>query len=203
MKTAALLIGAALLAVGAAADGEREVVVTLDGREIAGPVRRLDRLRIIETGDADIYITDAAIRSARAAEPVEPEPVYLFNQDRVRGPKRGPIRPTVDRTQIGPLQPDGTRRARFSHPEQGPIELTLAITRITPAEYRHEAVEYDYANVHPRQPLTPLTDDRPTPAPPRRPRTASSSFSSAPPSAIRTLSAGGSPTAVEKGTTPT
>jgi len=149
IKTAALLVGAAALAVGAAADDAREAVVTLDGREIVGPVRRLDRLRIVETGDADIYITDAAVRSARAAEPAEPEPVYLFNQDRVRGPKRGPIRPTVDRTQLGPLQPDGTRRALFSHPEQGPIELTLAITRIAPTEYRHEAIEYEYANVHP------------------------------------------------------
>jgi len=145
----ALTAGAALFAAGTAANDAREAVVTLDGREIVGRVRRLDRLRIIETGDRDIYLTDAAVRSARAAKPAEPEPIYLFNQDLARGPKRGPIRPTVDRTQIGPLRPDGTRRILYSDPQQGPIELTLAITQLTPTVYRHEAVEFEYANTHP------------------------------------------------------
>ena len=121
IRSMALTAGAALFAAGTAANDAREAVVTLDGREIVGRVRRLDRLRIIETGDRDIYLTDAAVRSARAAKPAEPEPIYLFNQDLARGPKRGPIRPTVDRTQIGPLRPDGTRRILYSDPQQGPI----------------------------------------------------------------------------------
>ncbi len=119
-------------------------VQTHAGLRFTGHIGEHQSVTRVSTEQTKIYLTPASIRSQAVVEPREKPITYRFNQEIVKGPKKGSVFLVIKDFKTGKISDTGITQVSLLDPKLGQLQFRAAITLVTPQVIRWEGIEYDF-----------------------------------------------------------